>query len=199
MMKIYDFLKKKEEKNELKLDEVLYNTLLDGCLKNNEDDKAFTIISEMRRKKIAFSNVSYSILIRLHSKGHRNDKVFETFEEMKREKIVPGLVVYTCIIQSCIRSKDIKKGVEIFEMMKKQGIFPDYVVYSTIINGCLNNKKCEFAHKYIIESVNNNIRLPANLYDKYFERIMSNYNHLKESVKLEHCEKLYRLLKEKKG
>jgi len=198
MMKIYDFLKEKEEKNEIQLDEVLYNTLLDGCLKNNEESKAFEIIAEMRRKKIAFSNVSYSILIRLHSKRNNNEKVFEAFEEMKREKIVPGLVVYTCIIQNCIRSKDMRKALELFEAMKKQGITPDYVVYSTIINGCLYNKKCEVAHKYIVESVCNNIRLPLNLYDKYFERMMSNYNTLKESVKLDCCEKLYGLLKEKR-
>jgi len=198
MMKMYNYLKQKEEKNELKLDEVLYNTLLDGCLKNNEDIKAHEIISEMRKKQITFSNVAYSILIRLHSKANRNDKVLEVFEEMKREKIVPGMVVYTCIIQSCIKSKDIKRAIELFEMMKRQGISPDFVVYSTIINGCLYNKKSEIAHKYIVESVYNNVRLPHNLYDKYFDRIMSNFNNLKQSVKLENCEQLYRLLKEKR-
>jgi len=119
MMKIYNLVKGKQEKNELQLDEVFYNTILDGCAKNDKVNLAFQIVSEMRKNGIVLSNVTYSIIIKLHSKANEYAKTLEVFEEMKRNKVTPGLVVYTCLIQNCIKNKDIDKAIQLFETAKK--------------------------------------------------------------------------------
>jgi len=106
------------------------------------------------------------------------------------------MIVYTCLVQSCIKNKDINKAIQLFETMKKQKIRPDHIVYSSIINGCLFNRKFESAHKYLIESINFNIKLKGDLYDKFFALILSNY-HLRETLKLKYIESSYALLRDK--
>lgn len=50
----------------IKADEVLYNSLLDGCLKANEMDMALKCFKNMKKLKIKASNVTYSILAKIY-------------------------------------------------------------------------------------------------------------------------------------
>ena len=47
------------------LDEVIYNSILDGLLKSKDYEKMLTLYGFMKEEKIKPSNVTYSILIRL--------------------------------------------------------------------------------------------------------------------------------------
>ena len=50
----------------IKADEVLYNSLLDGCLKANEMDMALKCFKNIKKLKIKASNVTYSILAKIY-------------------------------------------------------------------------------------------------------------------------------------
>lgn len=52
----------------IQADEVLYNSLLDGCCKANEVTMALKVYQNMRILKIKPSNVTYSILIKVYGK-----------------------------------------------------------------------------------------------------------------------------------
>lgn len=52
----------------IKADEVLYNSLLDGCLKADETDLALKCFKNMKKLKIKASNVTYSILAKIYQK-----------------------------------------------------------------------------------------------------------------------------------
>jgi pentatricopeptide repeat protein len=52
----------------IKPDEVLYNSLLDGCCKANEIEMASKVYNNMRALQIKPSNVTYSILVKIYSK-----------------------------------------------------------------------------------------------------------------------------------
>ena len=52
----------------IKADEVLYNSLLDGCLKANEEQMALKCYQNMKKLKIKASNVTYSILAKIYQK-----------------------------------------------------------------------------------------------------------------------------------
>jgi len=193
MNQIYEHMKN----TRMILDEVLYNTLLDGFAKTGNLEKVTEIITEMKNHNIIFSNVTYSILIKLYSKNSNMKKVFELFEEMKRKNITPGLIVYTCLIQSCIRLKDLSKAIELFETMKKQKIQPDHILFSSMINGCLFNNRYESAYKYMVDSINLNMKLLIENYEKFFSMVVSKHCNEKNSVKLKFVEKVYSLLREK--
>jgi len=81
--------------------------------------------------------------------------------------------------------------------MKNQKISLDHVVYSSIINGCLYNKKIEFAHKCLTESVFQNIKLQENVYHKYFMILLQKSTNLKTKVKCNYIQEIYPLLKSK--
>ena len=49
-------------------DEVLYNSLLDGCLKADLGEMALKCYKNMKKLKIRASNVTYSILAKIYQK-----------------------------------------------------------------------------------------------------------------------------------
>ena len=56
------------EKDGITPDEILFNSLLDGCCKANELDLALKCYQNMMSYGINPSNVTYSILIKIYSR-----------------------------------------------------------------------------------------------------------------------------------
>ena len=88
----------------IKADEVLYNSLLDGCLKSDETQMALKCYKNMKKLKIKASNVTYSILAKIYQKMGDIDKALNILEEMKSEGVKAGVFVYTCMIQTCLQA-----------------------------------------------------------------------------------------------
>jgi len=86
----------------IKADEVLYNSLLDGCLKADETKMALKCFTNMKKLKIKPSNVTYSILAKIYQKMGMIDKSLNILDDMVLEGVKPGVFVYTCMIQTCI-------------------------------------------------------------------------------------------------
>lgn len=87
----------------IKADEVLYNSLLDGCLKSDETELALKCFKNMKKLKIKPSNVTFSILAKIHQKMGESDKSLGILDDMAQEGVKPGVFVYTCMIQTCIQ------------------------------------------------------------------------------------------------
>jgi len=64
-IKLHENLK---EKNSIVKDEIYYNTMLDGLLKNNDIENCEKIYKEMMDNQIKKSNVTDSILVKLLTK-----------------------------------------------------------------------------------------------------------------------------------
>ena len=87
----------------IKADEVLYNSLLDWCLKADLCEMALKCFKNMKKLKIRASNVTYSILAKIYQKLGQVEKVLSIPDEMKNEdQVKPGVFVYTCVIQTCV-------------------------------------------------------------------------------------------------
>ena len=67
----------------IEADEVLFNSLLDGCFKANELDLAFKVQQTMNEQGIMPSNVTYSILIKIYGKARNLQKALSLIKEMK--------------------------------------------------------------------------------------------------------------------
>ena len=75
------------EKKGIKADEVLYNSLLDGCCKSRQIDLALKVYQNMLILKIKPSNVTYSILIKIFSQSNDLPNALGVLDQMKREQI----------------------------------------------------------------------------------------------------------------
>lgn len=79
-MSLFEKLRESAEYN---IDEVLYNSLLDGLFKVGETKLCLDVYEKMKTDAIKLSNVTYSILIKLYNQLEEYTKAFEVLEIMK--------------------------------------------------------------------------------------------------------------------
>lgn len=192
---IYHFLKTSD--NNFQLDEVIYNSILDGCAKTHNLERALIAYEDMVNKNVKRSNVTYSILVKLYSNSKMEDKALQILDEMLANNIKPGIIVYTCLIQTCLRSKKFEKAIQLFENLKSDGLKPDHVLYNTIVNGCLYNQKWEMACKYTLESFVYNVKMAYDIYRSVLEKLTYNYCNMRMNLKCEYATKILKELKER--
>jgi len=128
------------------LDEIAFNSLLNGCSKNNKVAYAESVFVAMQELKVRPSNVTCSILVKMYGKAKMLDKAIGVLELMEKEyKEKPNLHVFTCLIQACVQNMQVKRGWDLFHQMQDSGIEPDGVTFGTLIHGCVYANKFDNA------------------------------------------------------
>merc|ERR1719305_1836262 len=62
-------------------DEILYNSLLDGCAKQHRVDDALALVEDMHKNHVRPSNFTLSILVKLLGRSRRLNQAFQTVED----------------------------------------------------------------------------------------------------------------------
>jgi len=190
--RIYEFLKS----NAYQLDEVLFNTVCDGFARANQNALAHKILSDMKAAGVKRSSIIYSILIKMYSNQMDEIGSLKVYEEMIKDGVKPSLVTYTTLMQMFIKKKKLLKACEIFEDMKADNIKPDPVCYNFIVNGCTFNQKLELAIKYLLESINENMKLSEETYNNCLEYLLNN-KFMKYPDRCSNAQNILKALKEK--
>merc|ERR1719191_1248690 len=150
-MSLFEQLKQEN----LVLDEIAFNSLLNGCSKNNKVNYAETVFASMRELGVKPSNVTFSILVKMYGKAKMLDKATEIMDLMENDyKEKPNLFVYTCLIQACVQNMQVKRGWDLFHTMQEKGIEPDAVTYGTLIHGCVYANKFDLAMTLVKRAYN---------------------------------------------
>ena len=87
LLRAISLLEHIQNTGQFKADEVLFNSLIDACVKLNEINKAFSLFEDMKAKQIEPSSVTYGILIKAYGKINDLVKAFNIFEEMKNKQL----------------------------------------------------------------------------------------------------------------
>merc|ERR1719235_2061254 len=123
----------------LKPDEIMYNTLLDGCAQSNLVDEGLRLLTRMQNEGIRPSNYTLSILVKLESHARRLDHAFELVDELtKKYRFKPNAPVYSNLIQACMSNKELQKALKVLERMAQDKLHPDMRGVSSVIRGCLS-------------------------------------------------------------
>merc|ERR1719443_1797685 len=110
----------------LKPDEIMYNTLLDGCAQANLAEEGLKILQTMQKEGIRPSNYTLSILVKLMSHARRLDQAFSLVEQLtKKYRFKPNAPVYGNLVQACLVNKELKRGLGLLEQMGRDRITPD--------------------------------------------------------------------------
>merc|ERR1719463_45398 len=150
-MSLFEQLKQEN----LVLDEIAFNSLLNGCSKNNKVSYAENVFQSMRELGVKPSNVTFSILVKMYGKAKMLDKAAEIMDLMEVEyKEKPNLFVYTCLIQACVQNMQVKRGWDLFHSMQEKNIEPDAVTYGTLIHGCVYANKFDLAVELVKRAYN---------------------------------------------
>ena len=174
----------------LELDEVLFNSLLDGFAKSRGCvDHSARIIQDMTRLKIKLSNYTYSILVKLYAKKGEVDKALGLLAQMRQDGVQPGVIVYTCLIQTCIKHKRVDKALETYSDMLQSLVRPDAVTYNTIVNGCIFSGRLLSACQILQQAMSEGIRLADDIYNNVLRNFLMNHK-MTFAQKHEHATKV---------
>merc|ERR1719453_2942560 len=96
-----------------KPDEILYNSLLDGCAKEHRLEDAMNLYADMKQANIVPSNFTLCTLVKLLGRSRRLEQAFAIVEELSEKNgLKPNIQVFTCLIQACIHNRQLQKAVE---------------------------------------------------------------------------------------
>jgi pentatricopeptide repeat protein len=120
-------------------DEVMYNSILDGCTREQRPDDALKILGDMRKSGVLPSNYTLSMLVKLMGRCRRLNQAFSLIEEISQEYgLKVNIQVYTCLIQACFNNRQANKAVTLHDQIIKQGLLPDDMTYRVLVKGCLD-------------------------------------------------------------
>jgi pentatricopeptide repeat protein len=122
-------------KNNVRLVEVLFNTLLDICASNHDLDQMVEIFAMMKEFKVNITNVTFGILIKAYGQAGRLPRCHEVWEGMLNANIRPTVVTYGCYIDACIRNSDVASAESIYLSMRSTKVRPNAVIYTSLIRG----------------------------------------------------------------
>jgi pentatricopeptide repeat protein len=119
-------------------DEVMYNSILDGCAKEHRPNEALNILAQMKEVGVSPSNFTLSILVKLMGRCRRLNQAFSIIEDARRDYGLKwNIQVYTCLIQACFNNRQASKAVALHDQMIEEGVVPDEMAYSALVKGCL--------------------------------------------------------------
>jgi len=144
--KSLDLFRQMRKEANLEPDELMYNSLLDGCTRQNRLEDASRILQEMLEAKIKPSNYTLSIVTRFLGRARRLDQAFSMVESLSNEfGFKPNVQVYTCLMQACFDNHQPGKALSLHDRVVRQGIVPDEKMYTALVRGCLHTGETEKA------------------------------------------------------
>merc|ERR1719515_471070 len=120
-------------------DEILVNSLLDGCAKQHRVEEALRLLEDMRTSGVAPSNYTVSILVKLLGRARRLNQAFAIVEEMcSAHGLRANVHVYTCLVQACFQNRQADRALAVHDtMVSEVGCQPDQKFYSALARGCV--------------------------------------------------------------
>merc|ERR1719399_977720 len=119
-------------------DEIMYNTLLDGCVRGNLVEEGLKLLEEMQHEGVKPSNYTLSILVKLMSRSRNLDGAFAIVDDLaKKHGFKPNVHVYTNLIVACVSGRSLGRAMQTLERMGQQRVQPDARLYSILLRECL--------------------------------------------------------------
>merc|ERR1719421_1385040 len=136
-------------------DEILYNSLLDGCAKQHRVDDALALVEDMHKNHVRPSNFTLSILVKLLGRSRRLNQAFTTVEDTcKRFDLQANIHVYTCLLYACFQNRQLPRALKLHDsMITEAGVEPDAKTYAVLARGCVQAGSLDKAANVILDDV----------------------------------------------
>mmetsp|Transcript_11792 Transcript_11792/g.31144 ORF Transcript_11792/g.31144 Transcript_11792/m.31144 type:complete len:1117 (+) Transcript_11792:119-3469(+) len=142
----FEILEQMRNDAKLKPDEIMYNSLLDGCAQNNLVEEGLGLLARMQSEGVQPSNFTLSLLVKLMNRARKLDNAFNLVDEISTKyKFRPNVHVYTNLIQACIANRHLPRGMATFEQMIKERVQPDNRTYTILVRASLSHGLCDQA------------------------------------------------------
>merc|ERR1719461_1048726 len=120
-------------------DEIMYNSILDGCAKQRRVEEALRLLEEMKTAGVGPSNYTLSILVKLLGHARRLNQAFRMVEDLSSQNgFHPNVQVYTCLVQACVLNRRLERALGLHDtMVADTGCTTDEKFYAVLARGCL--------------------------------------------------------------
>jgi pentatricopeptide repeat protein len=169
--------------DEVKADDILYNSVIDITIRYGKMDKAEEIFKRMKIKMIKPSIITYSIMIKGYGNVNKLQSAINMFQELREMQIKPNEILYGTLLNTASKCNRIDIMTEIYDNMIKDNIHPNHVIYSQMIKA--HSKVKNFSKAFeIFESIPEEIKNEANII--LYNIILDSYADAEEYEKLFH-------------
>jgi len=153
-------------------DEMMYNTLLDGCAKEQRLSDALRLVQEMKNDQVRPSNYTLSMLVKLMGRCKKLSKAFDVVESLTDEfGFRPNIQVYTCLIQACFFNRQPAKALSLLDKILEDGLRPDAKLYVSLVRGHLQMGLLDAAVDLVRRSYRGNF--PAGVDSQCLEEVVA--------------------------
>jgi pentatricopeptide repeat protein len=119
-------------------DEIVYNSLIDGCARGEDYDRGLEVLEDMKAKNIPPSNFTLSVIIKLCCRCKKLDQAFKFKDDLCKELgLRPNDHVYANLIQACVYCRSQGRALQVFEELLEKGIRPLPRVYALLIRSAV--------------------------------------------------------------
>jgi|Transcript_47469 pentatricopeptide repeat protein len=121
-----------------KPDEIMYNTILDGCARQGFYERGLELLEHMENAGVRPSNFTLSVLVKLASRSKMLDKAFELSEQVsKRHKFRLNVHVYNNLVAACTVHNALPRAFAVLGQMLEERVRPDVRTYTLIVKACM--------------------------------------------------------------
>jgi len=118
----------------LKPDEIVYNTLLDGCAQGGLVSEGEKLLADMQKEGIVPSSYTLTVLVKLMGQARRPDRAFSLVEEIShKHRFQPNSHVYGGLIQACLTARDHTRAMQVFDQMARDRMQVEGRVWQALV------------------------------------------------------------------
>merc|ERR1719284_1359250 len=130
----FSLLEQMKRETNLKPDEIMYNSLLDGCAQHSLLDEGLRLLAQMQAEGVQPSNFTLSVLVKLMNRARRLDQAFTLVHEITQKyNFKPNVHVFTNLVHACISNKQLSRGMKVLEQMVTERVVPDSRTYAILV------------------------------------------------------------------
>jgi pentatricopeptide repeat protein len=138
----FELVQDMQSNTSLEPDEIMYNTLLDGCARQGVYDRGMALLEKMKSSGVKPSNFTLSVLVKLCNRGKKLEQAFEICEYMTaKHGFRMNVHVFDNLIQACINHRDLKRAIGVLEGMLRERVRPDVRTYSLLLRACIEERQ----------------------------------------------------------
>jgi len=153
-------------------DEMMYNSLLDGCAKEQRLSDALHLVQDMKNDQVRPSNYTLSMLVKLMGRCKKLGKAFEVVDNLTNEfGFRPNIQVYTCLIQACFFNRQPAKALSLLDQILADGLHPDAKTFVVLVRGHLQMGLLDTAVELVRRSYQGNS--PAGVDSQCLEEVVA--------------------------
>mmetsp|Transcript_150261 Transcript_150261/g.260294 ORF Transcript_150261/g.260294 Transcript_150261/m.260294 type:complete len:1030 (-) Transcript_150261:65-3154(-) len=153
---------------ELKPDEIMYNTLLDGCARQGLYDRGMGLLQKMQEEGVRPTNFTLSVLVKMacRSRSNQIQRAFDICDELsKKYRFKLNIHVYSNLVQTCTVHRDLPRALSTLERLLADKVRPDVRTYSLLMNACVETGAVQDAAGLLRGAVG--LRSPHPIFSKF--------------------------------